>query len=541
MSAEWWLVYAYPRALELCLLVFVVLAALEAKAAVRQLAGAGATRRGLLALGALFALAWAVRQFLIPHGPRVFFDELEHLQLAQTLARLGGYGEPLVAGPGYDVVASPPLWPAGWHVLLSLTFQAFSAKGEIASRLAVALGALCVPAAYGAGVLAFGAETAGLTAAFLAAFSPLALKYSACASLETCALFWSLTFLACLFYWDRRRSGRALALCALAGLYAANCRPETFYLPLTALFWLAPRGRWRPAKRLALALAAGAAAAAPAALGLVNKDILARVLGTGPGFWLTWRSNLAANAWWLANPRGQAWPVTALAAVGLMALGRAPRRRARLLAAMAAAALALVSAAKLGRFDLSWYPHVPDRYALTLCPMLFLLAGAGAARLLGRKRLKWPGRRAAAGAALALSVLAAAWRPAFLSLDDADFSQLRRLHAMIAAADDAPPGLYVLTWSPGFVRFRLNRPAVNAQFWLDNRKAFDAQVRAQGGSPERILFKDLWWGASWLPSSRVEAELHRRYRWRVLDSQDEADGGPFFYLLSPKKGPDGAG
>jgi len=123
-----------------------------------------ARARSLAALGALLAVAAALRAFAISRES-VWVDEA----LSVRLARLGWPA--LVAATGED--GHPPLYLALLHVWIAC----FGTSEAAIRSLSAVLGVLAVAAVYGAGRLWFDRAT-GLCAALLVALSPYHIYYS---------------------------------------------------------------------------------------------------------------------------------------------------------------------------------------------------------------------------------------------------------------------------------------------------------------------------------------------------------------------------
>lgn len=522
------LVYVYPRALELCLLLCASLALAQAGAIRRHLAAAGATRRGAFLLLALVMAAAALRLFALPQRHRVFYDELEHLHLAQNVASLGAYAPSLVKGPGYDALGWPPLWPAGWHVMLAQAFRLAGPTEATAYGLVAVLGACCVALGYALALLVFEAEAAALAAGAVLAFSPLCLRYSSTTDLTTASLFWCLTCLAALAHFLRERSAPALLLLGATAAYASNCRPENGLLATFALAVAAQRSSGYT--RTGLGAAALASALGPLTLVFLNAPLVARVVGAEGAFALNWLTNIGANLFWLIDPRHEALPMTLLAALGIWSVPAPHKNDASVLACACLLMLAAVAMHDNGRFELSYLPHAPDRYALSLYPGLAVLAGGGAAAL-----ARWRMPAAAVMAALLLC-----WTPSYARVDEFPGEDAQRYETLLAAEPSLPRDLYVLSYSPGTVNFMLGRPSLSAELWLSDRPVFDEVLAKQGRGGEFVLFKDFWWRLPWMQAARLNAELRSAYDFEELWPKAGPEPEFAFYRLTPRRAGAGA-
>ncbi|MBI3554063.1 MAG: glycosyltransferase family 39 protein [Elusimicrobia bacterium] len=260
----------------------------------------------------LFAGALLIRLFLVPAAHQVYFDEFEHFNIAENLARLGRFAESLAGGrPDLDVL-EVPTWPGLYHVLLALCLRVRPSGETAPFILNAVLSSLSVAALYAASMLLLGDALAALLAALVWAVSPLHLQFSVSGDLTACSLLWIAVSFAALGV-HLRRSSRDSYLLLLASLaLAANARFENMLLAPVFAAALTRSGRkWRPNDGLArLAEAAFAALlAAPLLLAARNRHnglagFDASLAATVGSLW----SNAAGNAWFLLRtPEAGPW------------------------------------------------------------------------------------------------------------------------------------------------------------------------------------------------------------------------------------------
>jgi 4-amino-4-deoxy-L-arabinose transferase-like glycosyltransferase len=344
------------------------------------------------AITLVLLLAAALRLHALAQPVTLHPDEA----LFSTFARAAALnGDWLLPGP----LDKPPL-----ALYASALAQVFAGEGVLAARLPGALaGIVLVAAIYGLARRLYGGAGVPLLAALLAAFSPLAISYSA--SAFTDALMLPLAALALL----AGAGGRWLACGLLLGLAVASKHQAIYYAPLClALGWAADRLTGRGLLRFGAGL--GAALAALALWDSARGDTSTFTLAAANNDpWRLLRANEVAPrlAAWLGHgaqlfgPASAALLPLALAAVGARVL-RQPRRQASLADVLL---VTFTLAYMLLHWLIAFNPY--ERYLLPLLPPVCLLVARGLAGAAEALRLPSWGR-AAAVAALMLALLPAA-------------------------------------------------------------------------------------------------------------------------------------
>lgn len=246
--------YQPPAYALLSLQIVLLTAALTTCAAVydrlRRMAPA-ARREALGVSAALFALAFAVRWVAAPH---TLIHENHH-----------GYDYVATAGMPLSEAALYHDVPSAHRLLVALLNRAFGPDGDPTFTLGVTLSALGVPGLFWLATRAFGSRRAGLAAASLLMFQPLALFLAPTEEPLNLTVATACAGMALLHVGASEGSRRSLAAgCALVAA-AALARDVT--LPLAALAPLAMLGARRsprlPWWTLAVACAALGAALLP--------------------------------------------------------------------------------------------------------------------------------------------------------------------------------------------------------------------------------------------------------------------------------------
>lgn len=309
-----------------------------------------------LSVALLFAAGLLARLLLAPKGPRVFYDEYEHLDLAWNLASRGVFAGTMASIPERLNVDFAPLWPPLAHLHYAALFLA---RGFSETSIHGLNAVLSSSAALLAG---------GPVAAALLAFSPVSIMYAGTADLASVSLLWSaLAWLAVL---RAEKEGDAVSLWS-AGLTlaaAVHARPDGWLLlPPSLWLLLSRRGR---------------AAAGPAALAALSSLPLfllawgARAAGHD-GYGDSWSSLLARVPAQAAGNAGFFLQPPRLILLGLGTYGLWRRRAER--PAQALALSALLYFGLYAAYPTSAFTRGSgDKYALALELPLALLAGGAA-------------------------------------------------------------------------------------------------------------------------------------------------------------------
>lgn len=501
--ADRFLAGVYPFLLWGLLLAWAAAAAAAAPQA-RKLLGPVLGRRGFLALAAVALLAFLGR-WAAGFGHRVFFDELEHLNAAASLASGRGWTQTLARLPGLDV-GTPPTWPGLFHAALAPVLLVFGPGSQTAFVFAAASGALACAAAGAAAALLFSDALAALAAAALLAALPEHFVYSTNADLTAFSSLWLALSLAAAELHARARKKETLLLAVLTLACAAHARFENLLLAPVCLWSLR-----RAASRRELLAAAGAlaACAAPLALLVLRNRALALPGFDGSGSVLAHLSaNVPADLGYLFGSAA-AWLalIPALAAAAY----DPGEDAARLKRLAAVSALYLLVYASFFRGDFS--KGTEDRYAVSVLLPLVLVAGRG----LGRLPLPARGRAAAAAALLCL-LIGGSWPRYRPALEPAHAAELD----VLAAAAELPAQAVVVAFSAPAVAARTARDVVAASLLLEDPAFWLARLE---GRPVFAL-KDFWWARRPAEAARLEGLLSRGRR----PMQERAVSG---YALAP--------
>jgi 4-amino-4-deoxy-L-arabinose transferase-like glycosyltransferase len=201
----------------------------------------GVSRKYWAALFVLFLAGAIARLCVVPHQHYVYYDEYEHMNIAQNMAQTGAFSQCEFYLDGKCVIGKMPRWMPGYHFMLSRVFRIWGSSEEIAYRFNGVVSALSIVLVFLASYLFFLKKRAALIAAFFFAFFPLSLKFSGSASSETMSLFAILSAFAGLGVFWQKPDGRSLFL-AIAGVaFASLFRMENTLLIALAVWLMAVR------------------------------------------------------------------------------------------------------------------------------------------------------------------------------------------------------------------------------------------------------------------------------------------------------------
>ena len=508
-TVSFFLLYAYPRLLEITFLSWLALAAVNFKAILSQFKPL-VTRGGALAALALCFVALAVRLEAFPPRHQVYFDEFLHEDIAANIARADVFGESVAGGSDELRRLQTPHWPGGYHVLLGNLFKLTGVCETAAFRFNVALASLSVGLIFLLCTLLFSDQRAGLLGAALLAALPLHIRFSGTTDLTVCSAFWILIALLSLELHRRLKDHSIDLLFAASILIAVNVRLENLILaPLVAV--------------------AAAAASKPGALSAERKAgriVFLILLASAVGLLLqiyaykvalldvfvNLRAHVPANIRYLIG-----MPENALILIpaAIFAAYRAPsaeKSTLKTLLLLGASYLLVCSVHFQGDYNIGSF----EKLAMPAELCLIMAASCGLNRLLRFVRAK----KAAFAAILAAS-MALSW-PLYGKGPLERYEQEYRL--VVDAAPLLPADSYVICYCVPIILVAAGRPAVLAPI-LDMYGGALLDTLDQGGLRPLILFKDVWWYKFADSSSPLERRLRTRYRFEpvktaVIDARE---------------------
>ncbi len=178
--------------------------------------------RSWVELFVIALLALAVRLWISPTCPQVYFDEICYGELADELRSGGQYLVHLEYPQRQHIMPFLPAWP----FVLALLGQAIPVTPNSLAGMGLTIGCCVPPLGYLFAWLGSRRRSVALCLGLLLVFWPLHLRLSGCTALENGSLALFLVWGSCLWLWLESGSRRWLFLLICAGAWFANWRME---------------------------------------------------------------------------------------------------------------------------------------------------------------------------------------------------------------------------------------------------------------------------------------------------------------------------
>ncbi|MFH1691157.1 MAG: DUF6541 family protein [Candidatus Omnitrophota bacterium] len=184
------------------------------------------SKKGWLLLLIIMCFGLILRVWLVPHMHHIYFDEFEHINIAENMMNYGKYFVTLEGGSGFYESYKFEFWPPGYHSLLAGTFFLFGSSTDVAFNFSAIMGGFSILVMFVAVFSLLGRQTIALYAAFLLSILPIHLKYSGSASPEITSLcFIIIGLIACLNH-IRNPGQKSLNFAIISIAVIAYMRPE---------------------------------------------------------------------------------------------------------------------------------------------------------------------------------------------------------------------------------------------------------------------------------------------------------------------------
>ncbi len=186
----------------------------------------GISTRAWVLMIAIILLGFFLREFIVPHTHRIFFDEDLYSGIGNSIAKefraiMCNYGTPEHCREG--ILNKDP---SGWPFILAIFYWLFGSGERLAFILSVIIATLSIPLVFLVVYPLSRNETAGLYASLLFALTPAHLIWSGSIATEVPFAFFSLlSILAYLLYFESH-SLKAHLLGAFLLAYTVQIRPE---------------------------------------------------------------------------------------------------------------------------------------------------------------------------------------------------------------------------------------------------------------------------------------------------------------------------
>lgn len=182
----------------------------------------------IICLVLILLVGFCIREFIVPHTHRVFFDEDLYLGVANSIASefrniLCNYGTPTHCIEG--ILNKDP---SGFPFLVAILFKFFGRSEAMVFQFSVLIGTLTILLIFLLASLLFKDNRAGLISSFLFAILPVHIVWCGSVATEIYFTFFSVFSIAMLlfFFRKRKRKYRLLFLSTSLLAFAVQIRPE---------------------------------------------------------------------------------------------------------------------------------------------------------------------------------------------------------------------------------------------------------------------------------------------------------------------------
>lgn len=186
----------------------------------------------------IFFFGLIIRLFIIPYTHHVYFDELDHINIAQNILYSNKFCECFAGSNQNCEYCHLMPWPPGYHTFLSLSFHLFGDSEQVAFNTNAVVGSVSVILIFLLIFLLFKNSSLALLGAFMFSFIPVHLKYSGSSSLGIFSVFFVILCLILLEIYIKSKKHSLFLLFLFSLLYTVQIRPENFLLIFIFSFYL---------------------------------------------------------------------------------------------------------------------------------------------------------------------------------------------------------------------------------------------------------------------------------------------------------------
>ncbi|MFC1752951.1 ArnT family glycosyltransferase [Thermoproteota archaeon] len=201
----------------------------------------GIDNKAWTALLLIILSGFALRMWFVPHTHHVYFDEFEHVNIAQNFMSNGKFAVTDKGSAGsfeeYNFHKRPP----AYYAFLALAFSVFGDTEQVAFNFSAVIGSLSILIVFLIGYLMFDNKGIALFSAFLFNLIPVHLRFSGSTQSEITSLFLILLTLLAMFTYLRLQKKMSLFLLISTSALAIYARPENgillLLIPLSILLY----------------------------------------------------------------------------------------------------------------------------------------------------------------------------------------------------------------------------------------------------------------------------------------------------------------
>ncbi len=495
----------YPVFMRVILIIIALLIVLNFKILIKPFKKI--TKNTWILLFFIFLFALLLRIFVIPHTHHIYFDEFEHINIAQNIL-YSGSACGCLDGSNIDCNScSLTPWPPGYHTVLSMTLGVFGDSENTAFMTNAVIGSLSILLIFLLLYLLLKDTNSALIGSLMLAVLPVHLKFSGTTSTGIFSIFFFLLTFLFLEYYFSSRQLKSLLLFLTSLLYLSYIRPENLlFIPCFFIYILLckpKRIRLLNFKHILLTLVL---------LILIIPSILTlyytKEIVHSPG----WNDPLPERLGYLSNQLGHNLlfffyyiytpiTLTILFIIGAKNLFQTNKKLLSSLFIFFFFFLILYSSYSIG--SLIGKPADTVRYSLVLYIPLILIAGAGCRYLLKIIKLKKWMLSIAIAIFLLISVI-----PTFNFIFTA--SQFTAEHwLLVKIRGQLPEEAVVIAYNPAIIISTTHRRAMTPH-------KFDL-LHEKGYAPESLyLYMDIPWHAQPETSAKIEKHLKSHYEFKLL-------------------------
>jgi 4-amino-4-deoxy-L-arabinose transferase-like glycosyltransferase len=514
------LVYLYPPLLKTLLLAITLLIIPNFNSIITPFKTI--KRRTWVVLLLIFILGLYLRLFAIPHTHQVYFDEFEHVNIAENILYSNKFCGCFIGSNQYCRGCGLMPWPPGYHTFLSLALGVFGDSEAVAYNTNAVIGSISILLVFLLLFLTFKDSTFALISAFMLSFIPVHLKYSGTSSMEIFSFFCIVLSMVFLEIYFRARKPLTFILFLATLLYAVQTRPENFLLliPVTLYILLKEEKRLKQFFKKEYLI--------PLLLFLLLLIPLSQLIyyATSIAHAVSWddpipkkigyiRDNLIPNIFFFFDSSFNSPLFMLICILGAADLYLTDKKRLIYYSSFFLIFLLMYSSFPGGNIDT--YPSA--RYSLMLYIPLVVSLAAGINLIL--KNLHF-------NKSILIILIISAYLLTLLQTSDFIFSKYEldgEYEFILSMKDRLPSDLYILSYSPSAIIAPLHKYAVLDREFVDNWDTFEPKNNV-------IVFKDFWWylDSNSNESARVEEELKKHYNSTLIAKSPE--GYAFYNLTS---------
>jgi len=478
-------------------------------------------KKTYLALLLIILLGFIVRMWFIPHIHHVYFDEFEHINIAENMMYHGKF---FVTLKGTDEICEGysrlQLWPPGYHTLLGLIFSIFGNSESVAYNLSVVIGSLSMLVIFLIVYLLFNNQSIALYSTFLFNLIPIHLKYSGASELGIASLFFMLlTILTSLIYLKFKNIKSLLLLTSIIA-FTAYIRPENSILLLLILFFVIIMdiknfNRTKLYFHTILFISLLFLLLIPYFLHIIylgmfvlpppgwDENLISRLVNL--------KKHLFGNlAFWFSNYHPLSFTVTAI--YGILCLVKKNKKVVLFFSIWFVAFLLLYSSYHIGNFLVS----DTDRYTLNLYISLIIFSGVGIYEFINLVNFK----RIVLCLVIAYLLIDVV-SPLRLGLNRTLSRDVYKEYQFILSNKERIAGdIYVISYIPAAIISTIHKKAISPHIFVEIKQI----------PKEVILFKDYWWYQNDLNLNMIEEKLRKIYDFELLSQERFSDDKCFSFI-----------